>query len=206
MRVNTFSRIPEEYILNSVINRHGTDPNRCCTFKSKDERSEIMYGKQTERAIGAMSRLAEVWDEGKTRLSAFEIADERGLPRPMVAKILTALSQANLVTGSPGPGGGYALARAPSEITLRQVYDLFERQDRSNLCPFGGGICGVGQPCALHDQLVATQRNINEFLSGTTFDNFRIAFQEHGLKPASKDAVPEQPRESYRAAERRRHT
>ena len=106
MRVNTFSRIPEEYILNSVINRHGTDPNRCCTFKSKDERSEIMYGKQTERAIGAMSRLAEVWDEGKTRLSAFEIADERGLPRPMVAKILTALSQAHLVTGSPGPGGG----------------------------------------------------------------------------------------------------
>ncbi len=34
-----------------------------------------MYGKQTERAIGAMSRLAEVWDGGKTRLSAFEIAE-----------------------------------------------------------------------------------------------------------------------------------
>jgi Rrf2 family protein len=171
-----------------------------------DERSEIMYGKQTERAIGAMSRLAEVWDEGKTRLSAFEIADQRGLPRPMVAKILTALSQAHLVNGSPGPGGGYALARAPAEITLRQVYDLFEREDRSNICPFGGGICGVGKPCALHDQLVATQRNIREFLTSTTFDNFRIAFQEHGLTPASKDAVPEQPRESYRAAERRRPT
>ena len=131
---------------------------------------------------------------------------QRGLPRPMVAKILTALSQAHLVNGSPGPGGGYALARAPAEITLRQVYDLFEREDRSNLCPFGGGICGVGKPCALHDQLVATQRNITEFLASTTFENFRIAFQEHGLTPVSKDAVPEQPRESYRAAERRRPT
>ena len=73
-----------------------------------------MYGKQTERAIGAMSRLAEVWDGGKTRLSAFEIADQRGLPRPMVAKILTTLSQANLVTGSPGPGGGYCLSSSNS--------------------------------------------------------------------------------------------
>jgi len=164
-----------------------------------------MYGKQTERAIGAMSRLAEVWDEGKTRLSAFDIADQRGLPRPMVAKILTALSQAHLVNGSPGPGGGYALARAPSEITLRQVHDLFEREDRSNACPFGGGICGVGEPCALHDQLVATQRNIKEFLNNTTFENFRVAFQEQGLKPALPGEIPEGPRESYRAAERRRH-
>ena len=54
-----------------------------------------MYGKQTERAIGAMSRLAEVWDGGKTRLSAFEIADQRGLPRPMVANFDTRSSVAS---------------------------------------------------------------------------------------------------------------
>lgn len=162
-----------------------------------------MYGKQTERAIGAMSRLAEVWDGGKTRLSAFDIADERSLPRPMVAKILTMLSQAHLVTGSPGPGGGYALARNPAEITLREVYDLFEREDRSNLCPFGGGVCGVGEPCAMHEKLVQTQRGITEFLR-TTFECFRVAAQERGLKPSPHDAKPEGPRESYRATERRR--
>ena len=91
-----------------------------------------MYGKQTETAIAALSRLAEVWDEGRTRLSAAEIADPRGLPRAMVAKILSALSQANLVNGSPGPGGGYALARAPHFMRLREPYDLFEREDTSN--------------------------------------------------------------------------
>lgn len=163
-----------------------------------------MYGKQTERAIGAMSRLAEVWDGGKTRLSAFEIADERGLPRPMVAKILTTLSQAHLVVGSPGPGGGYALARPPAEICLQEVHDLFEREDRSTLCPFGGGVCGVGEPCAMHDKLVETQRGIKQFLQTTTFECFRVASQEKGLKPTPRDAVPPGPRESYRAAERRR--
>jgi Rrf2 family protein len=114
-------RIPERDIMNAGLRSDPLNPGGRGDRTIPDERSAIMYGKQTERAIGAMSRLAEVWDSGKTRLSAFDIADERGLPRPMVAKILTALSQANLVVGSPGPGGGYALSRPPSEITLRQV-------------------------------------------------------------------------------------
>ena len=105
-----------------------------------------MYGKQTETAIAALSRLAEVWDGGRTRLSAVEIADQRGLPRAMVAKILSALSQAGLVSGSPGPGGGYALAREPKEISLREAHELFERDDVSSNCPFGCGVCGVGEP------------------------------------------------------------
>ena len=66
-----------------------------------------MYGKQTETAIAALSRLAEVWDEGRTRLSAAEIADQRGLPRAMVAKILSALSQANLVNGAGWPAAPF---------------------------------------------------------------------------------------------------
>jgi hypothetical protein len=68
--------------------------------RSQKEDPKSMYGKQTERAIGAMSRLAEVWDGGKTRLSAFDIADQRGLPRPMIAKILTTLSQARPVVSA----------------------------------------------------------------------------------------------------------
>jgi len=98
-----------------------------------------MYGKQTERAIGALSRLAEVWDGGATRLSAMQIAEQRGLPAPMVAKILSTLSQAGIVAGSPGPGGGYSLARPPAEITLKQVHALFERENHSQICPFSGG-------------------------------------------------------------------
>ena len=91
-----------------------------------------MYGRQTETAIAAVSRLSEVYDGGATRLSASEIARDRGLQAPSVAKILTTLSQAGLVGGMPGPGGGYALARDPSEITVRDVFALFEREDDNN--------------------------------------------------------------------------
>lgn len=162
-----------------------------------------MYGKQTERAIAALSRLAEVWDDGKTRLSAFDIADQRGLPRAMVAKLLSALSQAGLVRGSPGPGGGYALAKPPKEIVLQDVYELFERDDASPLCPFGGGVCGVGDPCAMHDQLVTMQSSIKSWLKETTFESFRVAAQDKGLKPSKLDGPVPQPRKSYRAPKHR---
>ncbi len=142
-----------------------------------------MYGKQTEAAISAMSRLAEVYDEGRTPLSASDIADARGLQRPSVAKVLSVLSQAGLVTGSPGPGGGFVLARHPRDISIFDVFVLFERQDDSRNCPFGGGRCGVGKPCPLHNELLAVHEATNRFLHETTFENFRRAYQDDGWRP-----------------------
>jgi Rrf2 family protein len=113
--------------------------------------------------------------------------------------LLTVLSQAGLVSGSPGPGGGYSLARRPDQIALHDVYVLFERDDVSPLCPFGGGVCGVGDPCALHDKLVAMQSAIKGWLLETTFEIFRFAAQDKGLKPVAKDAEPPVVRMSYRA-------
>lgn len=159
-----------------------------------------MYGKKTEYAIAAMSRLAEVYDGGATRLSAADIAASRGLQRPFVAKILSALSHAGLVTGSRGPGGGSALARDPKTITLYDVFRLFEREDDSETCPFGGGVCGVGDPCPLHARLVSVQKAMDRLLHKTTFDDFRIAYGRRARhRKTSRRRKTKRTRESYRA-------
>ncbi len=159
-----------------------------------------MYGKQTETAIAAMSRLAEVYDNGVTRLAATDIAEARGLQKPFVAKILTVLSQAGLVKGSPGPGGGYSLAKPPKEIHIYDVFSLFEREEDSTACPFGGGICGVGDPCPLHNRLVDIQKSLGTLLHDTTFEVFRKAYQEDGKRPTKAGAAkPAKKRESFRA-------
>lgn len=147
----------------------------------------MMYGKATETAIAAMSRLAEVFDDGTTKLSAVDIAESRGLQKPFVAKVMTTLSQAGLVNGSRGPGGGFSLAKHPKEISIYDVFCLFEREDDSDVCPFGGGICGEGDDCPLHDKLTNVQETIDDVLHNTTFDVFRSAFQEEGLRPATRD-------------------
>lgn len=158
-----------------------------------------MYGKQTETAIAAMSRLAEVYDAGRTRLSSADIARDRNLAAPFVAKLLTTLSQARLVTGSPGPGGGYTLSRHPSEINLYDIYSLFEREDQSMDCPFGGGVCGAGEPCAIHDKLVLLQGTLQDLLRNTTLEAFRRRFQDEGKRPVPKGFIPPEKRKSYRA-------
>ncbi len=132
-----------------------------------------MYGKQTETAIAAVSYLAALWDGPSTRrVSAADIADGRGLQRPFVAKLLSTLSQAGVVSGSPGPGGGYALAKGPEEITLRDVWSLFERPESSRVAFVGSEICGISAPGDLSNRIDRVEQAMNSLLDETTFDVF----------------------------------
>lgn len=131
------------------------------------------YGKTAQTAIAAVSRLAEVYDPATRRkLNSAEIADHRKLPQPVVAKVLTILSQHGIVTGSPGPGGGYGLARAPEQITLLDVVAIFERIDENVTCPFGPNYCGTGPQCPLHLDMLRFREQLIAFLKNTTFDRF----------------------------------
>jgi Rrf2 family protein len=58
-------------------------------------------------------------EQGPT--SVRDIADRTGLPQPYLEQILLALKGAGLVRSKRGVGGGYVLARPPSEITLSQI-------------------------------------------------------------------------------------
>jgi Rrf2 family protein len=132
----------------------------------------IRYGKSTQNAIAVMSRLAEVYDDGGTRLSSIDVAEARGLPQTLAAKILTRLSQAGLLSGSPGPGGGYTLTRPPGQICLYDIVSIFEHPSEKPACPFGPNWCGAGENCPLHDQIVALDHEFDKFLKTTTLGVF----------------------------------
>jgi len=137
-----------------------------------------MFNRSTEIAIAAMSRLAEAHGP-ETRTSEVElltaeaIARDRNLPQPFLAKVLTVLSQRDLVRSVPGRGGGYALARPPEEITLYDIAVCFERFSRPTPCPFGPGHCGGKSPCPLHDKLYALREQFAAFLRQTPLGLFR---------------------------------
>lgn len=136
------------------------------------------YGKVAQAAIAAMSLLAERYRaDGNVRLNSREIAQKRKLTQAIVAKVLTTLSQIGLVTGSPGPGGGYALARAPEAITLRDVVAPFDRLENTVACPFGEGWCGTGPQCPLHTKLDSFRLQIEAFLQQTTLASFQLTSQ-----------------------------
>ena len=121
-----------------------------------------------------MSRLAEVYDEDR-RLSSLEIAQDRGLAQTLVAKLLTILSQAGLVTGSRGPGGGYRLSRPPTKISLHDIVAVFERPGDQTICPFGPNWCGAHDPCPLHNDYVRFAEQFTAYLRRTKLSVFPAA-------------------------------
>jgi Rrf2 family protein len=129
------------------------------------------YGKMSGCAVAAMSALAESHAD-ELQLSSHQIAESRNLSQPLVAKVLTVLSQAGLVHGTRGPGGGYRLARPPGEITLFDVVDLFEGHRDPSACPFGPGWCGVGDPCPLHHLLAGMSESTANQLRKANFGSF----------------------------------
>lgn len=139
----------------------------------------IRYGKSTQNAIAAMSRLAEAYARG-IRLSSREVAEARDMPQTLAAKLLTQLSQVGLVSGSPGPGGGYALAKPPNQICLYDVAAVFDRVDEKTSCPFGRNWCGTGQKCPLHDKIAALDLEFESFLKTTTLEVFHPDAQAPG--------------------------
>ncbi len=53
--------------------------------------------------------------------SVKEIAERTNLPQPYLEQILLALKGAGIVRSKRGVGGGYILAREPSQITLGEI-------------------------------------------------------------------------------------
>ena len=147
------------------------------------------YGKTAQTAIAAVSRLAEVFDADRpVKLNSGQIAERRRLPQPVVAKLLTALSQAGIVNGSPGPGGGYWLARPPADVSLYDVVSVFEKLADDVSCPFGPDYCGHGPQCPMHFDVLRIREQLLAFLTTTTFARF-VGW----MPPAPAAAVPPLP-------------
>ncbi len=129
------------------------------------------YSKLAQAGIAAVSYLAAV--SGESRLSgSAEIAESREMSRQLIAKILTMLSRSGLVEGTPGPSGGYRLARPAAEITLLDVVRVFEDLEDRVMCPFGPNWCGHGPQCPLHDTFFAMHQEAIDRLQGETFAQF----------------------------------
>ncbi len=136
----------------------------------------FIYGQTAANGIAVMSYLA-----GRTggRSGSGEIAKARKIPRALTAKLLTQLASAGLVSGRPGPGGGYTLARPAKNISLIQIVSVFEKTAPPMICPFGHEWCGRREPCPLHDTLMGMLDKNRRFLEGTRLSVFRA---KHGMR------------------------
>jgi Rrf2 family protein len=104
-------------------------------------------------------------------LNAAAMASFHELPPAYMAKHLQALSKAGIVSAVRGAGGGYALARPASEITLWDIQAAisgsrpsFQCQDIRRKGPCAG-YSPNGAPCAIACAFAAAERAYRDQLS-----------------------------------------
>ena len=82
------------------------------------------------------------------RLSATDLADETGVPLPTAQKLMQKLAAHGLLVGQRGAGGGYALARPVSEISLADIVEAVEGPIVLTMCADGvNNECALDQHC-----------------------------------------------------------
>lgn len=110
----------------------------------------------TDYGLRMLMRLAS---EPGRAFSTADLAEEFGLSRNHLAKIMQHLARAGLVETRRGGGGGAVLARPADRIRLGNVIDLLEEGQPLVEC-FGmnGGDCSIDGQCRLKARLRSAER------------------------------------------------
>jgi Rrf2 family protein len=84
----------------------------------------MLLSKRTQYGLRAMVCFADAYERGF--LQARELAHREKLPPKFLEAILSTLTRANYLESRIGAGGGYRLARPPSDIMLGEIVARLE--------------------------------------------------------------------------------
>jgi Rrf2 family iron-sulfur cluster assembly transcriptional regulator len=124
----------------------------------------VTLGLRGDYAVRAMLALASVASESRP-MSVREISQRMAIPVRFLPHVMTDLSRAGLVVGSPGRHGGYRLGRSAAEIDVLAVVDAVEADPETPRCVLRGGPCRPDGRCAVHDVFADATEALRESLS-----------------------------------------
>lgn len=123
------------------------------------------------RAEYALRAVAELAAAGDVRVKRDVIADQQQIPVEFLESVLLSLKHAGIVQSQRGAGGGFRLARSPTEITLGDVMRAVDgpmsdvRGDRAEDIEY------PGPARHLQEIWIAVRASLREILDGTTVDD-----------------------------------
>ena len=99
-------------------------------------------------AVTAMLDLSLNYGVGAITLA--DISERQGISLSYLEQLFARLRKQGLVSSSRGPGGGYRLSRAATEITVLDVISAVDEQVESKQCQ-GKHNCHAEELCVSHE-------------------------------------------------------
>jgi len=136
--------------------------------------------RQADYAIRAVRYLSK--QEPNKRSATSTVAREMKIPPSFLAKIISQLSIAGLLSTSRGARGGVSLAHEPRDISLLDVVEAIDGPIYLNDCVANPGKCEFEEECAMHPIWVDAQETLVKRLKETTFEKLNELFSIPYLK------------------------
>ena len=83
-----------------------------------------MLTKKAKYGISAVLALAREYEHGPMLIA--DLAEQEKIPKKFLELILLELKNVGLLQSKKGKGGGYALGRPPSEVTMGQIIRILD--------------------------------------------------------------------------------
>jgi len=117
----------------------------------------------------AMIDIALYRDSGSTLLK--DISTRQGISLKYLDHILSNLRKAGLVKNVRGKGGGYALMRSPSQITLCEIIEAVEGSLAPVECVDDPDYCKKTSTCSARDVWIKVRQSIEDVLRTTSLQS-----------------------------------
>lgn len=145
------------------------------------ERAPMILSRKSDYGLQAALELARLY--GTRPLSAQRIAERHQLPIAFAKKLLQTLHRAGVVTATVGQQGGYALARPPHEISIRELLEALEGDLSPVTCLTPDTDCEIAASCLTQQIWSYIDCKLKDALDGISLqDALDLAQQKGGRR------------------------
>ena len=138
-------------------------------------------------AVTAMLDLALNAREAPVSLA--DISERQGISLSYLEQLFAKLRRNGLVSSVRGPGGGYQLAHAATDIQIVQVIDAVDESVDATRCK-GKGNCQDGETCLTHYLWCELSEQIHDFLSGITLGSLVQRAEVRNIAQRQQQRIP----------------
>ena len=110
--------------------------------------------------------------DAHARLSAAELSAETGVPLPTAQKLMGKLAAGGLLTSARGTGGGFALTRSASDISLAEIIEAIEGPIAMTQCSGSdeASDCALDAHCRVKPHMGMVGKAVRSALSAVTLE------------------------------------
>lgn len=120
-----------------------------------------MFTNASKYAIKALCVIVEQTSVER-KLLVKEVAEQTGIPRPFLSKILQQLSSKKFISSTKGRHGGFYIEEKQLENSLLDIIIEVEGKNRLQRCAINFENCDSDNPCPIHNFISAAKNELQE--------------------------------------------